>query len=220
MSNDFRGQLFVLSAPSGAGKTTLIRKLVRGHPSAAEHLTFSISHTTRPPRPGEVDGRDYCFCDREAFEQKIAADYFLEWAVVHGRLYGTGREQVETQLELGQDVLLDVDVQGAVQVRRRCLEASSIFILPPSFAALEARLRRRAHDDEAQIRRRLDTARSELRHAADYDYVILNSDVHRAVEALAAILIAHRQSRERQRSRIEEVLASIGSRSTSTVESA
>jgi len=221
MSNDrARGELFVLSAPSGAGKTTLIHRLMSKHPTAAEHLAFSISHTTRPPRPGEVDGRDYWFTDRQTFEHKIAAEFFLEWAVVHDELYGTGRESVEARLEEGEDVLLDVDVQGAAEVRRRSPEVRSIFILPPSFADLEARLRRRAQDGEKQIRLRLDTALSEARRVGDYDYVILNADVDRAAEALAAILIAHRQSRERQRRRVEAVLASFGlDRSTSTVKS-
>ena len=201
-----RGELFVLSAPSGVGKTTLIRRMFERYPHLTTTVTFSVSHTTRPPRAGEVDGRDYCFVGGDEFEEMVAGDRFLEWAVVHGRRYGTSAAAVEESLAAGDDVILDIDVQGAGQVRRRLPHAPSIYILPPSFEVLERRLRGRAQDDPAQIERRLRTSLEEVRHYPHYEYVIVNEDLDRASEALAAVLLARRSRRQRMQRRIERVL--------------
>lgn len=201
------GELFVLSAPSGTGKSTLIRRLFDHHPEVAGGIRFSVSHTTRPPRPGEEDGREYHFVDRGEFEAMIAAGRFLEWARVFGRhLYGTSREAVERRLAEGWDVLLDVEVQGARQVLERWTEAVSIFVLPPSFAALAERLRGRGVDGDEEIARRLRTARGEVRHCHRYEYVILNDQVDRACRALAAVFLARRHRRERMGGRIDRIL--------------
>jgi guanylate kinase len=201
------GELFVLSAPSGTGKSTLIRRLFDHHPEVADGIRFSVSHTTRPSRPEERDGREYHFVDRGEFEAMIAAGRFLEWARVFGRhLYGTSREAVEEQLAAGWDVLLDIEVQGARQVLERWPEAVSIFVLPPSFEALEERLRGRAADGEGEIARRLRTARDEVRQCHRYEYVILNDDVDRACRALAAVFLARRHRRERMGGRIDRIL--------------
>ena len=199
------GELFVLSAPSGAGKTTLIRRLFEVYPDVAERLTFAVSHTTRPARQGEVDGRDYHFVDRDRFEAEIEADGFLEWAVVHGHLYGTGRAGVETLRIGGRDVLLDIDVQGAEQVLDRCPEAVSIFILPPSFAELRRRLEGRASDSPEQVVRRLRTATEEVRRCELYEYVILNDDLEVACGSLAAVFRARQCHRDRMARTVQRV---------------
>lgn len=200
------GELLILSAPSAAGKTTLKNRLFSHHRSLARRLAFSVSYTTRPPRTGEVDGKDYFFIDTEEFEELIAADAFLEWAVVHGKYYGTGREQVEKLCRDGFDVILDIDVQGAVQVLERNPRVPSIFILPPSYLELERRLRSRGLDDSAQIERRLLTAGEEMRYLKHFDYAIVNDDLERATEALAAILLARRFRRTRMQNQITQLL--------------
>ncbi len=202
------GELFILSAPSAAGKTTLKNRLFSHHPRLARRLDFSVSHTTRPPRTGEVDGKDYYFVDASEFEALIERDAFLEWAMVHGRHYGTSRAEVERRTRGGIDVILDIDVQGAVQVLERRPEAPSIFILPPSYREMEQRLRTRGLDDETQIERRLLDAREEMRYLESYDYVIVNDDLDRATEALAAIFLARRRHRERMQTQIRHVLDS------------
>ncbi len=202
-----RGELFILSAPSATGKTTLIRRLLSHHRELAEHLAFSVSHTTRPPRVGEVDGDHYYFVSEQAFDEMIGADAFVEWAVVHGLRYGTSKAEVERLLAAGNDVILDIDVQGAEQVLRQQPAAPSIFILPPSFEELERRLRSRALDDSEQIERRLVNARREMRCYDSYQYVILNDELDRASEALAAIFLARRCQRDRMRTQIERVLS-------------
>ena len=201
-----KGGLFLLSAPSAAGKTTLIRRLFELHPDVAAGLTFSVSHTTRPAREGEVDGRDYHFVDEKAFDDLVAADGFLEWAVVHGRRYGTSREAVETQRARGYDVLLDIDVQGADQVSERQPDVPRIFVLPPSFEVLEQRLRRRGLDSADQVERRLVNARSEVQRARDYEYVILNDELDRACGELASVFVAERCRRDRMQGILDEVL--------------
>lgn len=201
-----RGELFVLSAPSGAGKTTLIKALFADYPEVTDHLAFAVSHTTRAPRPGEVDGKDYYFVDRPRFETMVADDGFLEWAVVHDRLYGTSRHEVEGLLARGCDVLLDIDVQGAASLRRSLPEAPSIFIMPPSFGALEERLRGRGSESAEQIARRLGTSSSEVREYVHYDYVIVNEQLDGACRALASIFLARRCGSARLGQRVAEIV--------------
>jgi guanylate kinase len=209
-----RGELFILSAPSGAGKTTLIQGLLNRGLAGIGGITFSVSHTTRKPRQGETDGRDYHFIDHATFLQMIANDRFLEWAQVHDNYYGTSRDEVEPRLEQGLDVLLDIDVQGAEQVMARLPEAHGIFVLPPSYTDLAARLHRRASDGAEQISRRLAVSLSEIMHYDRYRYVIINEDASRASEALAAIILEKRHRQERMLSRIEEILKDFQDRGT------
>ncbi|MGA0705849.1 MAG: guanylate kinase [Steroidobacteraceae bacterium] len=183
-SNHPRGRLFVIAAPSGAGKTSLVRALMEHH----RDLGFSVSFTTRPRRPTEVDGRDYHFVTRERFDQMALDGEFVEHADVFGHGYGTGRRQVEQALAAGQDLILEIDWQGARQVRERLPEAIDIFILPPSRAALEQRLRGRATDSPAVIARRLSESVAEMRHWAEFRYVVVNDDFTRALADLEAIV--------------------------------
>ncbi|MEM6793351.1 MAG: guanylate kinase [Acidobacteriota bacterium] len=203
------GDLIVLSAPSGAGKSTLVRSVFEHHPDIRERLAFSVSHATRPPRPGEVDGRDYHFVDEARFRALIEADGFLEWADVHGHLKGTSRAEVERLRASGRDVLLEIDVQGAAQVRRLDSTSISVFILPPSYGELERRLRGRGSDSAEQIARRLADARQELRGVCDYDYVIVNQDLSRAREALASVFRSRHHRRHRMQRDIDSILGSL-----------
>ena len=182
------GHLYIVTAPSGAGKTTLVHAVLEREPG----LALSISYTTRAPRPGEVDGRDYRFVSREEFLRLRDRGELLEWAEVHGNYYGTSRTWIETQLQQDRDVLLEIDWQGARQVRRMFPHAVSIFILPPSLEALEARLRGRGTDSEATIARRLAAAREEMRHVEEFDYVIINDRLERAIDELTAVVRAAR----------------------------
>ena len=182
------GTLYIVTAPSGAGKTTLVRAVLEREPG----LALSVSYTTRPPRPGEVDGRDYRFVGKEEFLRLRDGGELLEWAEVHGNYYGTSRTWIETQLQQDRDVLLEIDWQGARQVRRMFPHAVSIFILPPSLEALEARLRGRGTDSEATIARRLAAAREEMRHVEEFDYVIINDRLERAIDELTAVVRAAR----------------------------
>lgn len=186
--------LFVISAPSGGGKTTILRQVMAGLP----RLVFSVSHTTRSPRPGEQDGRDYHFVSRETFNviRSRQPSGFLEWAEVHGNLYGTGRDEVGRQLQAGNDVILDIDVQGAMQVRETSAPVM-VFIAPPSLDELEARLRKRATESDKTLALRLENARKELGCAGQYDYLIINDQLDQAVESLRAIIIAERCRRRR-----------------------
>lgn len=203
-----RGELLVVSAPSGAGKTTLIRALLARGGAHAERLAFSVSHTTRRPRPGEVEGVAYHFVTRPVFEAMAAEGRFLEWARVHDRLYGTSRDAVEAELAAGRDVLLDIDVQGARQVKERFPQAASIFVLPPSFAELRQRLMGRGQDAPEQVATRLRAALEEVRCYETYDYVILNDDPDRAADELAAIILSRRVRRQRMQQHVDRVLAS------------
>lgn len=203
------GDLYILSAPSGAGKSTLIRRVFADHSDIAEGLAFCVSHTTRPARSGEIHGRDYYFVDAEEFGVMTEAGEFLEWAQVHGHLKGTSRSEVARLRSQGLDVLLEIDVQGAAQVRTLQPDAVSIFILPPSYPELEARLRGRGSDSEAQIERRLSDARFEIRGAGDYDYVIVNRDLIPACRALASTLRARRFQRNRMQAEIDRVLGTL-----------
>jgi guanylate kinase len=179
-----RGQLFVIAAPSGAGKTSLVRALLARSPD----IEVSVSYTTRKPRPNEVDGRDYCFVDRAAFERLIAQDVLLEHAQVFDNFYGTSRERVGRALAAGRDVILEIDWQGARQVRARMPDCATIFILPPSCAALEQRLRSRRTDDEAVIARRLRDATADISHWREFDFVIVNDQFEEALVALESIV--------------------------------
>jgi guanylate kinase len=204
-----RGDLFIISAPSGAGKTTLIQNLLLARELVDPgSLAFSVSHTTRRPREGEVDGRDYHFVDQASFDRMVAAGSFLEWARVYDNCYGTSSREVLPRLEQGTDVLLDIDVQGAEQVMERYPGAHSIFVLPPSYGALESRLHGRGQDDHGAIARRLAVALSEIERYDRYHYVIVNEDARRAGEILAAIILEKRHRRERMLGRVQAILAS------------
>lgn len=205
MSGGRRGRLWVLSAPSGAGKTTLVRALTAARPG----LRFSISYTTRPPRSGERDGTDYLFVSHDTFEEMVANDAFLEHAEVFGNRYGTGRAQVEALLAAGHDVILEIDWQGARQVRARMPECASVFIMPPSLAALEQRLRGRGTDDDAVIRRRLAQARDDIAHWSEFDYVIVNDRLADAEAALIAIVDGAGETQRRDRPEVAATVAAI-----------
>ena len=183
-----RGALFVVSAPSGAGKTTLCREARR----RLSDLAYSVSYTTRAPRPGEKDGADFCFVRAAEFKALRDRGEFAEWAEVHGNLYGTRASVLEAALQGGQDLLLDIDTQGAAQLRKRYPEAVLIFIVAPSMGELEQRLRERRSDPDKEIKRRLDRAREEIALWRTYDYLVVNRDVEEAVEQLTAIVLAER----------------------------
>ena len=182
------GRIFVLSAPSGAGKSTLAQAAIAATPG----LVRSVTYSTRPPRPGEVDGCDYHFISREAFVQRLDAGELLESATIHGYLYGTSRLDVTRLCQQGFDVLLVIDYQGAAALRRQRLEALYIFILPPSLSVLQQRLRQRNADDEASMSTRLAIAPLEMAQYRDYDYVIVNDDLRSAMQQLQAIILADR----------------------------
>jgi guanylate kinase len=200
------GQLFVISAPSGTGKNTLIQALLDTDLKGFGKLVHSVSHTTRSPRRGEVDGRDYHFVSRPEFEEMIAQDRFLEWAEVYGDYKGTASEEVDPRLEAGIDVILDIDVQGALQLFEHRSEATGIFILPPSREEMERRIRTRGLDGPEQISRRLSLSRWEIERYGAYDYAIINDDLGRASEALSGIILDKRHRRERMEDQIKGIL--------------
>jgi guanylate kinase len=183
-----KGILFVISAPSGAGKSTLCRELLDIFPD----MRHSISFTTRKPRPGEVDGRDYFFVDRDEFQRMVAADGFAEWAEVHGNLYGTALKTLQECREAGIDLLLDIDCQGAEQLKRKWSDGVNIFILPPSYQELRRRLEGRNTDAPEIIATRIDNAAAEINAAGRYDYIVVNDVFSRAVEGLKSIVEAER----------------------------
>jgi guanylate kinase len=187
------GNVFVVSAPSGAGKSTLTQRLVQSVPD----LIFSISFTTRAPRPGEVDGRDYFFIDEAGFDAMVREGGFVEWVQVYGHRYGTGRDWLSGVLATGRDVLLDIETTGALNLRRAIPDARMIFILPPSAAALEQRLRGRGKDSDEQIRIRMQHARHEVELYHAYDYLVMNDDLELAYKQFESIIHATRASRER-----------------------
>lgn len=201
-SKPLGGLLLVVSAPSATGKTTVVEQLVQVLPG----LRMSRSYTSRPARPGEEDGLDYNFISREAFEQLIAREAFLEWADVFGHYYGTGKDETVSRLAAGEDLVLVIDVNGARQVRERVPETVAVFMLPPSFEILEQRLRKRSKDPEAEMLRRLETARREVGAVASYDYVVVNDLLERCVGELAGIVVAERAKLARRRAAIAPIV--------------
>ncbi|RUL64102.1 guanylate kinase [Dyella dinghuensis] len=207
MPVDKSGTLFIVAAPSGAGKSTLVNALLEREPG----ISLSISHTTRPPRTGEEYGRHYYFVERAEFEREVAEGIFLEHAEVHGNFYGTSRKTVEGLLNQGRDVLLEIDWQGAGQIRKSKPDCVSVFILPPSRAELERRLRGRGSDSAEVIERRLRNSRGEIAHAHEFDYIIVNDRLEDALDGLQAIVQAVRQRSQlpcqRHEGLIRELLA-------------
>jgi len=189
MANTGKGTLYIISAPSGAGKTSLVKALLE----STEGIMVSVSHTTRGMRPGEVDGKDYHFTDVETFRSMIGDNAFLEHAQVFDNFYGTSRSSALDRMEQGVDVILEIDWQGAQQVRQKMPEAASIFILPPSREELERRLRGRGTDADEVIARRLGEAVTEMRHYSEFDYLVFNDDFDTALAELRAIVLARRQ---------------------------
>ena len=196
------GNVFVVSAPSGAGKSTLVQRLVQSVPD----LIFSISFTTRKPRPGEVDGRDYFFIDDARFDTMVREGGFVEWVQIYGHRYGTGRDWLNGVLATGLDVLLDIETTGALNLRQAIPDARMIFILPPSAAALEQRLRSRGKDSDEQIGIRMRHARHEMELCHAYDYLVMNDDLELAYRHFESIVYATRASRERMAPMAQQIL--------------
>ncbi len=197
-----RGNLFIVSAPSGAGKTSLVNALL----SKNRGIDLSVSYTSRAPRPGETDGRDYHFVSRETFLSMAKHGDFLESAEVYGNLYGTSQSWIAAEIAAGRDILLEIDWQGAVQVRSKFPDCIGIFILPPSFQALEARLKGRAQDSAEVIARRISAAREDVAHVAEFDYVIINDKLDEALQQLEAVVVAAGLRRDRQLSRQQALI--------------
>ncbi|MEP7309017.1 MAG: guanylate kinase [Acidobacteriota bacterium] len=202
MSNSGRGLLFIVSAPSGAGKTTLVERLVEQVP----HLKMSRSYTSRPARQGELDGVDYNFVTRSRFESMVAEGAFLEWADVFGNLYGTAAEDTERTLEGGDDLVLVIDVQGARQVRSRRLETTAIFVMPPSLEVLERRLRGRSKDSGEAILRRLQVAKDEVSSFREYEFLVVNDEITAAVDRLRSIVLSTRSVLKRMTPLAEHIV--------------
>ncbi|MBK8524620.1 MAG: guanylate kinase [Betaproteobacteria bacterium] len=195
------GHLYIVTAPSGAGKTTLVRMLLENDSG----IGLSISYTTRAPRTGEIDGREYRFTDPETFRGMVARGEFLEWAEVHGNYYGTSQLWIAAEMAAGRDVLLEIDWQGAQQVREHFPLAIGVFIMPPSMAELENRLTGRGTDSAAVIARRLAAAQDEMRHVPEFDYVIINDELQQALGDLLSVVRASRLRYENQRDRHSEL---------------
>jgi guanylate kinase len=199
-----RGLLLVVSSPSGAGKTTLCNRLR----AEFAQLGFSVSYTTRPPRPGETDGVEYHFVDQPTFQEMIARDEFAEYAMVHGNMYGTCAADVRGALDQGRDLLFDIDYQGGRKLRQEFPhDVASVFILPPSIAELERRLRSRGTDSPDVIARRVRVAREELRHYDEYDYLVMNGDLEQAYDALRAVYVSQLHAQSRKRNLAQAVLS-------------
>jgi len=196
------GNLFIVSAPSGAGKTSLVSAMLAATPD----VDLSISYTTRPPRPGEADGKDYHFVSRETFLAMAERGDFLESAEIYGNLYGTSQSWIQAETANGRDILLEIDWQGAAQVRRVFPDCISIFILPPSLQALESRLKNRGKDSDEVITRRMQTACDEIAHVAEFDYVIINDKLDGAVQQLRAVVVAAGIRRDRQVARHQDLI--------------
>ena len=196
------GNLFIVSAPSGTGKTSLVNALLRSN----QQIDLSVSYTTRSPRPGETDGKDYHFVNRETFLNMAKHGDFLESAEVYGNLYGTSQSWIETETSCGRDILLEIDWQGAAQVRRKFPNCITIFILPPSLQALEERLKARAQDSASVIATRLQAAQEDIAHVAEFDYVIINDKLDQALQQLSAVVVAAGLRRERQLDYLETLI--------------
>ena len=196
-----KGQLFVITAPSGTGKTTII-DIIR---KKVEEIGYSVSHTTRPPRRGEVNGVHYYFVARENFEKMIEAHRFVEWAIVYDHLYGTSVSSVESKLSSGKDLLLDLDVQGAQKIKKQFPEATLIFILPPSLEILHERLQRRSSQDDTNIGLRMEKAVDEIKKSENYDFLIINDDLNQAAREIEAIIIAQTAQTERRFPLVQEI---------------
>ena len=201
-TNEGRGILFVVSSPSGGGKGTLIQRVLKQVPN----LSYSVSFTTRAPRNGELDGREYFFVTTERFKEMVAAGEFLEWAYVYSKLYGTARQQVVREIAAGRDIILEVDVQGAASVRSLMADSVSIFILPPSFEILKQRLQARGTDSPDELDLRLRNAHMELKDYSAFQYVILNDDLDRAANQMTAIVHAERARLSRQEAKVRRVV--------------
>jgi guanylate kinase len=205
------GLLFVVAAPSGAGKTSLCKALMeRLQKSGEAGLRWSCSYTTRKPREAELPGRDYFFIDDSTFDAMIAAGDFIEWAHIHGRRYGTSRSYLEDARRQGVDLLLEIDIQGARALREKNLGANFIFILPPSWRALTERLRGRGTEAEDEVRRRLETAKTEMLEWTWFEYIIINDDFDRAVDRLRALVLACRSRAEAMAPEVERIVAELG----------
>ncbi|MDX6303623.1 MAG: guanylate kinase [Blastocatellia bacterium] len=200
------GLLIVVSSPSGGGKGSLIDRVLKTVPG----LSYSVSYTTRAPRGTEQNGREYFFVSTATFEEMVSRGEFLEWANVYGHLYGTSHSQVERERAAGHDIILEIDVQGAASIRAAIDDAVSIFILPPSFELLRQRLVTRGTDSAADLEKRLQGAPAEVKQHKDFQYVILNDDINRASQQLAAVISAERARQERQEVRLKETLADFG----------
>lgn len=199
------GHLYIVAAPSGAGKTTLVRLLLENDSG----IRVSISTTTRAPRPGEADGREYHFVDVNRFLDMVSRGDFLEWAEVHGNYYGTSKGWIESELRSGRDILLEIDWQGAQQVRKAFPNAIGVFILPPSLETLKERLADRGTDSQETIARRLAAARDEMRHVDEFDYVIINDDLRQALDNLLSVVRASRLRYATQRQRHASLFAAL-----------
>ena len=204
-SNKARGKLFIIAAPSGGGKTSLVNGMLADDPE----LALSVSHTTRKPRRVEVDGRQYHFIDEDEFQQLVRQNAFLEHAFVFGNHYGTHADALDSQLEKGLDVILEIDWQGAAQVRKIFPHCCSIFILPPSLEVLRQRLSRRAQDSEEVINRRMHEAQTEISHWAEFDYLVVNEDFDTALEDLKIIRACTRLGKNHQQEECAELLAEL-----------
>lgn len=199
------GHLYIVAAPSGAGKTTLVRLLLENDTG----IRVSVSCTTRKPRPGEKDGREYHFVDVPNFIERVSQGEFLEWAEVHGNYYGTSKNWIEAEMTAGRDVLLEIDWQGAQQVRKAFPEAIGVFILPPSLDTLKERLSGRGTDSAETIARRIAAARDEMRHVDEFDYVIINDDLQQALGNLLSVVSASRLQYTTQRQRHSALFATL-----------
>ena len=199
------GNLFVITAPSGAGKTSMVRELL----ASDQNIQLSISYTTRPPRPGEVNGTDYHFVSEEAFMSMLEKGEFLESAEVYGNRYGTSQPWIAQKMESGKDILLEIDWQGAAQVRKIFPETLGIFILPPSLEALRDRLKNRSQDSDEVIERRMQAAREDISHVGEFDYVIINNDFKEAVQDLLSIVKASRLTTQKQLARHSNLLTQL-----------